>query len=105
MVVAALIVAVGQLFEHVVIRAFENRDAAVRVNSAVQAANRADAGGNRHVDLVGYGIGSDGMGIAAGDGLVCRYNVRIRLDFAAGLVVVSETGRVGRDGAQSVGCG
>jgi hypothetical protein len=66
----------------------------------VQAANRADAGGNRHVDLVGYGIGSDGMGIAAGDGLVCRYNVRIRLDFAAGLVVVSETGRVGIDDAE-----
>jgi hypothetical protein len=33
------------------------------------------------------------MGIAAGDGLVCRYNVRIRLDFAAGLIVVPEAGR------------
>ena len=53
--------------------------------------------GNRHVDLVGHGIGSDGMGIVAGNTLVCRDHVRVRLDVAAGLLVAAKAGQVGID--------
>ena len=76
-----------KLLRHVVLRSFEDGDAAVRVNATLRAADRADASGNRHVDLVRIRIGGDGMRIPSGDGLVCRDNVRIRLDVAAGLLI------------------